>query len=340
MKKFKVGNVLRLSESNDFASEAGDIIKIIGVLSQPIASCEYITIRGCKGRLGLFSITSEFASSLELLTGKEIGEAIRKWDVDHAKEEPKYREVKRPAKVGEKIKIVNAHPLPNQHYSNGDIYEVKRSNGTCWSGDVIVYGINSFIDFEEYVVLEGYKPAQKEERREAKVGDTIKIVRGNYKSCFAHVGAKGLVTKVFDNKVFAAFDPYRNGIPYYVKHSDYEIISSQKHSYTEEQIDEAKKITLRMINEVYFNGDEALFFSNADKKAYYAILIKNGTHCNFEMTSSPAESTTIIRSQVNSTFTSTAKCSNNDEPNEWIGKCVALCKALHKPIPRFIMDGD
>jgi hypothetical protein len=125
-----------------------------------------------------------------------------------------------------------------------------------------------------------------------------------------------------------------------VSSDNYVVISFGKHSYTEEQIDEAKKITLRMINEVYFNGDEALLFSNADKKAYYAILIKNGTHCNFEMTSSPAESTTIIRSQVNSTFASTAKCSNNDEPNEWIGKCVALCKALHKPIPKFIMDGD
>ena len=340
MKKFKVGNVLRVSKRNDIVGESGDIIKIIDVFSQPVADCEYTAIRGCKGGFGLFSITSEFASSLELLTGKEIGEAIRKWDADHAKEEPKYREVKRPAKVGEKIKIVNAHPLPNQHYSNGDIYEVKRSNGTCWSGDVIVYGINSFIDFEEYVVLEGYKPAQKEERRKAKVGDTIKIVRGNYKSCFAHVGAKGLVTKVFDNKVFAAFDPYRNGLPYSVKHSDYEIISSQKHSYTEEQIDEAKKITLNMIQEVYSNGDEALFFSHADKKTYYAFLIKSGTCCDVEVTSSPVGSTTTIDSMTDGTIVSNATCSNNDEPNEWIGKCVALCKALHKPIPKFIMDGD
>ena len=35
----------------------------------------------------------------------------------------------------------------------------------------------------------------------------------------------------------------------------------------------------------------------------------------------------------------TAICSDHDEYNIWIGRCVALCKALHKPLPAFIM-GD
>ena len=287
MKKFKVGNVLRLSESNDFASEAGDIIKIVGVLSQPTASCEYITIRGCKGRLGLFSITSEFASSLELLTKKEIGEAIRKWDADHEKKEPEYNEVKRHAKVGEKIKVVFSD-FPDR-YSVGDVLTVTE-------------------DFEG-------RPSERSKYFHE---------NGAYDCVWAWNGKMEVTVYDFEYVVLDGYNPREKG----------------KRVYSLEQIDEAKKITLRMINEVYFNGDEALLFSNADKKAYYAILIKNGTHCNFEMTSSPAESTTIIRSQVNSTFASTAKCSNNDEPNEWIGKCVALCKALHKPIPQFIMDGD
>lgn len=33
-----------------------------------------------------------------------------------------------------------------------------------------------------------------------------------------------------------------------------------------------------------------------------------------------------------------AKPYNNDPYNPWIGKCVALCKALRKPIPDFIMN--
>ena len=320
MKKFKVGNVLRLSESNDFASEAGDIIKIIGVISQPIAGCEYITIRGCKGRLGLFSITSEFASSLELLTGKEIGEAIRKWDADHAKKEPKYREVKRPAKVGEKIKIVNAHPIVDQHYSNGDIFEVKNSSGTSCTGDVIVFGIKSFIDFREYVVLEGYKPAQKEERRKAKVGDTIKVLRDNGGAVRA-----GTIWKVTNfsplGSLYVTNEDWGGGFS--VSSDNYVVISFGKHSYTEEQIDEAKKLCGKMMAEAF-----------DDKNTFSLSLLDK----NYDKSSS-AVNCEISRLRGANGSKGTAKCSDHDEYNVWIGRCVALCKVLHKPIPAFIMEG-
>ncbi|HBT63952.1 MAG TPA: hypothetical protein DEB10_04735 [Ruminococcaceae bacterium] len=334
MKKFKVGNVLRLSESNDIVGESGDIIKIIDVFSQPVADCEYTAIRGCKGGFGLFSITSEFASSLELLTKKEIGEAIRKWDADHAKKEPKYREVKRPAKVGEKIKIVNAHPIVGQHYSNGDIFEVKNSSGTSCTGDVIVFGIKSFIDFREYVVLEDYNPEQKEERRKAKVGDTIKVLRDNGGAVRA--GTIWKVTNFSPLGSLCVTNEYWGG-GFSVNSDNYVVISFGKHSYTEEQIDEAKKITLNMIKEFYSKSKGSILFStnviNPEEGNAY-VLKKDVSKLS---SSSKGEITSITAEQV---LHGVSKCSNNDEPNEWIGKCVALCKALHKPIPKFIMDGD
>ena len=250
MKKFKVGNVLRLSESNDFASEAGDIIKIIGVISQPIAGCEYITIRGCKGRLGLFSITSEFASSLELLTGKEIGEAIRKWDADHAKKEPKYREVKRPAKVGDTVKVL--------HDNGGRVYA-----GTVWK---------------------------------------VKSIDSN-----------GMLRITHDD----------DGLTWACDKDSYIVLSSGKHSYTAEQIEKAKKLCGKMMAEAF-----------DDKNTFSLSLLDK----NYDKSSS-AVNCEISRLRGANGSKGTAKCSDHDEYNVWIGRCVALCKVLHKPIPAFIMEG-
>lgn len=70
-----------------------------------------------------------------------------------------FREVKRPAKVGEWIKIVNAEPLESlkQYYTNGDMFQILRTNACC-EEDVEVIGVESFIDFSEYVVIENYQP--------------------------------------------------------------------------------------------------------------------------------------------------------------------------------------
>ena len=69
------------------------------------------------------------------------------------------REVKRPAKVGEWIKIVNAHDSFG-YYSDGDIFKVLE-NGDNWSpGAAIVGSTDTFpyIGANEYVVLENYQP--------------------------------------------------------------------------------------------------------------------------------------------------------------------------------------
>lgn len=88
------------------------------------------------------------------------------------------KEVKRRAKKGEYVKIVDAF-LPYGHYKNGDILQiVDDTHGYA------IYGHkpNEALYDEEYVVLEGYNPdkhGEPKEPRKFKVGD---MVKGNSKS--------------------------------------------------------------------------------------------------------------------------------------------------------------
>lgn len=83
----------------------------------------------------------------------------RLWDRQKkAEKKPKVRKVKRYAKLGEYIKIVDAEVAHDENYHNGDIllvveyYEGKRD------GWVQAEGANVVIGPDEYVVLEGYRP--------------------------------------------------------------------------------------------------------------------------------------------------------------------------------------
>lgn len=83
------------------------------------------------------------------------------------------REVKRKAKVGEYVKVVNAKPaIPS--YKNGDIFKVTyvtASGCICKNseGDTGLW-------HEEYVVLENYKPEKEPKKKdEICVGDTVKV---------------------------------------------------------------------------------------------------------------------------------------------------------------------
>lgn len=107
-------------------------------------------------------------------------------DKNHIPYTPNYREVKRPAKVGEWIKVVNAQPIYTQHYKTGDILHVTALTG-YQSADVKVSGIDdSYIDYQEYVVLEpithsietvaNTEPQYIEVKRQAKTGEKVKII--------------------------------------------------------------------------------------------------------------------------------------------------------------------
>lgn len=71
-----------------------------------------------------------------------------------AEKKPEVREVKRFAKPGEYIKIVDAEDAYNENYHNGDILLVIE----YYDGWVIAKGTNMVIGPDEYVVLEGYRP--------------------------------------------------------------------------------------------------------------------------------------------------------------------------------------
>ena len=86
------------------------------------------------------------------------------------------REVKRKAKVGEYIKIVDAHPylIP---YKNGDVFKVisTREPGVIIEKDGTPV---TSAWHREYVVLENYKPEEKkEDDSEIHVGDMIEVTR-------------------------------------------------------------------------------------------------------------------------------------------------------------------
>lgn len=85
----------------------------------------------------------------------------RLWD-DKVKTKPDkaVREVKRTAKVGEWVKIVNKFGCANEKYKNGGIYKVDRKVDYK-DGWVYLEGETIVTVPGEYVVLEGYKP-QKE----------------------------------------------------------------------------------------------------------------------------------------------------------------------------------
>lgn len=86
------------------------------------------------------------------------------------------REVKRKAKIGEYVKVVNAKPAIHS-YKNGDIFKVTyvtASGCICKNSDG-----DTGLWNEEYVVLENYKPEKEPEKKdEICVGDTVKVTDG------------------------------------------------------------------------------------------------------------------------------------------------------------------
>lgn len=261
--EFHAGQIYMLIDK-----DSGDIVGIAKFLgcANDHKSMQWRTIRTDAGQ------TFVRHTSYQLLTGKEIGKAIRKWDAGHAKKD-RVKEVKREAKPGEYIKLIRA-PYPFDRV--GDILRMGKEGLYILGKDHPRKTCDADFPWcyisEHYVVLEGYKPQKK-----------------------------------------------------------------GKHVYTAEQIAEAKGIVLDMIHDVYADDSEALFLGSQDKKVNYAVLIANGTNCRLDTGSGPFGNPATIH--ADDSMIGHSKCSDHDEPNEWIGKCVALCKALHKPIPAFIMEG-
>ncbi len=306
--RFEVGQIYRVGDVDD---RNGNIVRIASTTD--VTFC-YKTIRG-KDSITTAGNDSWFARSLTLLTGPQIGEAIRKWDNEHFKKETGVREEERYAKVGEYVKVISGdgHAVPV-----GSIVKVTGADDNGWIR-VCPEGYVDTLRTGQYVVLEGYKP-EKEERRKAKVGDTIKVLRDNGGAVRA-----GTIWKVTNfsplGSLYVTNEDWGGGFS--VSSDNYVVISFGKHSYTEEQIDEAKKLCGKMMLEAFDDGNTFNL----------RILDKNYDKSN------SAVNCEISRFNNAHNSSATARCSDHDEYSVWIGRCVALCKALHKPIPAFIMEG-
>lgn len=113
-------------------------------------------------------------------------------------------EVKRKAKIGEYVKVVNAKPaIPS--YKNGDIFKVTyvtTSGCICKNSDG-----DTGLWHEEYVVLENYKPEKKDE---ICVGDTVKVTDGGkqYSLCDTWSGLDGYKQNFVMGSVLNKEDKY------------------------------------------------------------------------------------------------------------------------------------
>lgn len=112
------------------------------------------------------------ADEFDFRTGAKL--AFNRLMGEDVKPDNGVREVKRKAKVGEYIKIVDAQPwmIP---YKNGDIFKVI---STSKPGVVIEKDGKPVTSawHKEYVVLENYKPEKEPEKKdEICVGDTVKV---------------------------------------------------------------------------------------------------------------------------------------------------------------------
>lgn len=149
--------------------------------------------------------------------------------VTYIPSKPTVKEIKRHAKAGEWIKVVNAFHLSrhrkNPEYSNGDVMLVNHVDGY----DVYIENIAEYLQPSEYVVLENYQPetapvdSKPEEPKpfvKAKVGDKIKIV--------GDIGGHGPAINIGDIQTVADVRSYNVGTDignvFYDRHQEYIII--------------------------------------------------------------------------------------------------------------------
>lgn len=181
----------------------GDILKVSEVKSGGTVYCETSFGNACIG-IGEYVVLENYkpevkcelkCSAADAMTS--FAEAMRAFAKAMAPEVKEVKEVKRPAEVGEWIKITEGASFKNKYFKNGDIlrvYKITNNGKTSRVGvfcelekktgpDTIYHNDNGNIVIldDEYVVLEGYEePTVKEVKRHAKPGEYIKIVDPKY----------------------------------------------------------------------------------------------------------------------------------------------------------------
>lgn len=324
--KFSVGQIYKVGLSS---SERGNTIKIISVTDKDNFNVGYKTIKGEKLDSDTFGDKSIYAKELILLTGAEIGEAIRE-DRPAA-----VKEVSRKAKVGEYIKILKNLCEEVQRGAIGKVTSIYDASGR---NNMVYFSFGGRSNWlvgacdGEYVVLENYKPSEpkvSEIHAKAKVGDTIKVLHENLGE--VKRGTIWEVTRINSLGTLTVRNDEFGG-SWSVSPNNYVILSSPKHQWTTAEIEKAKALVLDTIREVYAESKGSIVFSvdiNFNGVTYAHLIKKGVSRLAYNNGANTLKAVDVPAGK--------AQCSSTDEPNEWIGKAVALCKLLHKPIPAFIM---
>lgn len=140
------------------------------------------------------------ADEFDFRTGAKL--AFNRLMGEDVKPDNGVREVKRKAKVGEYIKIIDAKPLLIS-YENGEIFRVI---GIGNVGCKVKNSVKScYVWHEEYVVLENYKPeekSQEDDDSEIRVGDMVEVThRGKCYSTYYTWSGLGSYRQNFVNRV-------------------------------------------------------------------------------------------------------------------------------------------
>nr|DAE90851.1 MAG TPA: hypothetical protein [Caudoviricetes sp.] len=158
------------------------------------------------------------ADEFDFRTGAKL--AFNRLMGEDVKSDNGVREVKRKAKVGEYIKIVDAMPylIP---YKNGDIFKVI---STSKPGVVIEKDGKPVTSawHREYVVLENYKPEKEPEKKdEICVGDTVKVTDSGkqYRAYGKWSGLNGYKQNFVYGSAVSTEDKYK--VLAIKKHDDY-----------------------------------------------------------------------------------------------------------------------
>ena len=139
------------------------------------------------------------ADEFDFRTGAKL--AFNRLMGEDVKPDNGVREVKRKAKVGEYVKVVNEKSIFNT-YKNGEIFKVTyvTKSGCICKNSEKQYGLWH----EEYVVLENYKPEEKkEDDSEIHVGDMVEVTRsGDCYSTYDTWSGLGSYRQNFVNGVY------------------------------------------------------------------------------------------------------------------------------------------
>ena len=101
-----------------------------------------------------------------------------------------------------------------------------------------------------------------------------------------------------------------------------------RHNWTEREIEKAKALTKEKICELFEKGLYTSFL--VDKKEQEVSCLVS--FCKQGFSKCEYEKAGVKR------IPAYAESSGNDVPNQWIGKCVAIHKAMNLPVPDFIMN--